>query len=143
MGWGTAANVTTTSLDSANDSPALARIELYNALIELLAVINGRGTVSGVASLDATTKVPAAQLPDTFLSSSSTNLTLNPSTNVVVIQNVLKLIPITRATAYALSGKADGMVVMLSNGDSTVAKPAYYAGGVFRYFSDDTQVPST
>jgi len=142
MGWGTAANVTTTHLDSANDSPAQARIELYNALIELLAVINGRGTVSGVASLDANTKIPAAQLPDTLLSSSSTNLTLNPSTNVVVIQNVLKLIPVTRATAYALSGKADGMVVMLSDGDSTVAKPAYYAGGVFRYFSDDTQVPS-
>ena len=64
MAWATVGNVTTTHLDSALDSPAEARVELYNAILELQNVINGRGAVNGVASLDASTKIPSAQMPE-------------------------------------------------------------------------------
>lgn len=143
MAWATVGNVTTTHLDSADDSPAEARVELYNALVELQNVINGRGAVSGVASLDANTKIPAAQLPDEFNSSASTDITLDPTTGIVVIEDIVKLNPISRSTAYGVSNLADGMMAMLSDGDSTVTKPAYYAGGVWRYFDDNSEVPST
>ena len=56
-------NITTTYLDQAGDDPSQARSELYNALLRLKDIIGARGAASGVASLDATTKVPFAQLP--------------------------------------------------------------------------------
>jgi len=143
MAWATVGNVTTTHLDSALDSPAEARVELYNALIELQNVINGRGAVNGVASLDANTKIPSAQMPDEINSTTSTDLTLDPATGIVAVEDIVKLNPITRSAAYAVTGLADGMMAMLSDGDSTVTKPAYYAGGVWRYFDDNTDVPST
>lgn len=63
MAWGNAGNVITTNLDAGTDSPASARADIKAALDELTAVINGRGAVSGVASLDSTSKIPSAQLP--------------------------------------------------------------------------------
>ena len=143
MAWGNTANVSTANLDSALDSPASARIDLYNALVELTAVINGRGTANGVASLDSTTKIPSAQLPDEINSSASTDLVLDPSTGIVQVQDIIALTPITRTNAYAVSGLADGMIAMMSDGDSTVTKPAYYAGGVWRYFDDNSEVASS
>lgn len=143
MAWGTTGNISTANLDSALDSPASARIDLYNALVELTAVINGRGTADGVASLDSTTKIPSAQLPNEFNSSAATDLLLNPSTGIVQVQDIIALSPITRTNAYAVSGLADGMIAMMSDGDSTITKPAYYAGGVWRYFDDNSQVPSS
>lgn len=143
MAWATVGNVTTTHLDSADDSPAEARVELYNALLELQNVINGRGAVNGVASLDANTKVPSAQMPDEINSSGSTDLTLDPATGIVAVEDIIRLNPITRTAAYAVSNLADGMMAMMSDGDSTVTKPAYYAGGVWRYFDDNTEVPSS
>jgi hypothetical protein len=142
MAWADIANVTTDNLDSAEDSPAEARVELYNALIELQNVINGRGAVNGVASLDANTKIPSTQLPDEINSSTSTDLTIDPATGIVIIQDIVRLNPITRAAAYAVTGLADGMIAMMSDGDSTATKPAYYSGGVWRYFDDNTEVPS-
>tara|TARA_R100000995_G_scaffold28545_2_gene12520 strand:- start:1307 stop:1738 length:432 start_codon:yes stop_codon:yes gene_type:complete len=143
MAWATVGNVTTTHLDSADDSPAQARVELLNALLELQNVINGRGAVNGVASLDANTKVPSAQMPDEINSSGSTDLTLDPATGIVAVEDIIKLNPITRTAAYAVSNLADGMMAMMSDGDSTVTKPAYYSGGVWRYFDDNTEVPSS
>lgn len=143
MAWATVGNVTTTHLDSALDSPAEARVELYNALLELQNVINGRAAANGVASLDSSTKIPSAQMPNEINSSASTDLTLDPATGIVTVEDIVKLNPITRSAAYAVSGLADGMMAMLSDGDSTVTKPAYYSGGVWRYFDDNTEVPSS
>jgi hypothetical protein len=143
MAWATVGNVTTTNLDSALDSPAEARVELYNALLELQNVINGRGAVDGVASLDGDTRIPSAQMPNEINSASGTDLTLDPATGVVVIEDIVKLNPISRSAAYAVAAPQDGMIAMMSDGDSTVTKPAYYAGGVWRYFDDNSEVPST
>jgi hypothetical protein len=62
MGWGDAGNIITGNLDAGTDSPASARSDLKDALDELTAVINGRGTASGVASLDTNARVPMTQL---------------------------------------------------------------------------------
>ena len=89
MAWATAGNVTVTNLDSALDSPAEARVEIYNALIELQNVINGRGAVDGVASLDSDTRVPSAQMPNEINSASGTDLTLDPATGVVTVEDII------------------------------------------------------
>lgn len=65
MGWGTAGNVITTNVDAGSDSPASARANIKAAFDELIAVINGRGAASGVASLDSGSLIPIAQVPIT------------------------------------------------------------------------------
>ena len=144
MAWPTNdGNISTTNLDAGTDSPAAARADLKLALDELANVINGRNEASGVAGLDASSKITNTQLPDTIVSSSSTDLTLDPATGRVVIEDVMKINPQTRADLYARSDLEDGMIAIASNGDSTVDTPVYYAGGVWRYFSDNSEVPST
>ena len=136
-------NISTGNLDAGTDSPAAARADIKTALDELANVINGRNEASGVAGLDASSKISNTQLPDTIVSSSSTDLTLDPATGRVVIEDVMKINPQTRADLYARSDLEDGMIAIASNGDSTVDTPVYYAGGVWRYFSDNSEVPST
>lgn len=63
MPWGNPASVITANLAAGSASPAAARPDLKAALDELLAVINGRGAASGVASLDSTSRMPSGQLP--------------------------------------------------------------------------------
>jgi hypothetical protein len=134
-------NINTTNLESAADSPAPARADLKTALDEIKNIINGRNQASGVPGLDASSKILNTQLPNTLVSSTGT-LALSPNNGMVTINNYLKLATVTRAAAYAQSPLEDGMIAMLSNGDSTVAKPAYYAGAVWRYFDTNSEVSS-
>ncbi len=144
MAWpANANNIVTTNLDAGTDNPATARADLKAALDEITNLINGRNQASGVAGLDASSKISNTQLPDTIISSSSTDLTLTPNTGTVNINSVIQMNPLTRSALYARSDLADGMIAMASDGDSTVDKPVYYAGAVWRYFSDDSEVPSS
>ena len=127
MSWGTVGNVTTANLDSGADDPSQARVEIYNALLELQNVINGRATANGVASLDANTKVPNTQLPDTIVSSAGQPLLLQPSSGRVTVQNILKLTPRTTAQLEALSA-FEGDVAYCSDGDAGSKCIAIYDG---------------
>tara|TARA_R100001443_G_C3289139_1_gene162371 strand:- start:212 stop:646 length:435 start_codon:yes stop_codon:yes gene_type:complete len=144
MAWpANANNISTTNLDAGTDNPATARADLKAALDEITNLINGRNEASGVAGLDASSKITNTQLPDTIISSSSTDLTLTPNTGTVNINSVIQMNPQSRSALYARSDLADGMIAVASDGDSTVDTPVYYAGGVWRYFSDNTEVPSS
>jgi hypothetical protein len=144
MTWPTnSGNIDTTNLDSGTDSPAAARANLKTALDELANVIDGRNQASGVAGLDASSKITNTQLPDTIISSAATALTITPNTGLININSVIKLNPQTRADLYARTDLAEGMIAMASDGDSTVDTPVYYAGGVWRYFSDNSEVSSS
>lgn len=144
MAWPTdSGNIDTSNLDSGTDNPAAARPNLKTALDELANVIDGRNQASGVAGLDASSKISNTQLPDTIISSATNDITLDPNTGRVVIEDVMKLTPTTRADLYARTDLEDGMIAMASDGDSTVDTPVYYAGGVWRYFSDNSEVSST
>jgi len=144
MAWPTNdSNIDTSNLDAGTGNPASARPNLKTALDEIKNIINGRNEASGVAGIDASSKISNAQLPDTIVSSSSTDLTLTPTTGTVNINSVLQMNPQSRSALYARSDLADGMIAMASDGDSTVDTPVYYAGGVWRYFSDNSEVSSS
>ena len=97
MAWGAAGNINTTNLSDGTKSPALARQNLFDALNELLAVINGRNTANGVAGLDASSKILNTQLPNTITSSAAQDLLLDPNTDKVNIEHILNLNPQTVA----------------------------------------------
>ena len=131
MAWGNAGNVITTNVDSASDDPSLAREDIYNAMLELQAVINGRGSASGVASLDTSSLVPAAQLPNTIESSVGNNLILAPDTTRVAIQDIINLNPKTVTELNALSA-IQGDVAYCSDGDAGSKCIAVYDGSAWK-----------
>jgi hypothetical protein len=116
MAWANSSNVVTTNLDSGTDSPAAARGDIKNAFDELTAVIDGRNTANGVPGLDASSKISAAQLPDELNSSTSADLTLDPNTGKVKIEEIVNLKPQTVAQLNARSDAAEGDVAYCSDG---------------------------
>lgn len=117
MAWITASNIVTTNLDADTKSPLSARPNLKAALDEIIVAANGRGQADGVASLDSSTLVPNTQLPNTLISSGSNNLTLDPGSGKVAIQDVLNLNPRTVAQLNALTS-AEGDIAYCSNGNA-------------------------
>ena len=142
MAWATAGNITTTHLDSDTDSPKLARQEIKAIADELVIVINGRGTASGVAPLTAASKIAATYLPDEINSSASTDLTLDPATNIVVVEDIIKLNPRTTAQLNSQSNLQEGMIAFCSDaGDSAgVGIPVYYTGGQWKSMLDGANI---
>ena len=116
MAWANSSNIDTTNLDSGTDSPAAARADLKAALDELILVINGRGQANGVAPLNASSKILATYLPDEINSASGNNLTLDPDTGKVAIEEILNLAPQTAAQLNARSDQATGDVAYCSDG---------------------------
>ena len=116
MGWGTAGNVTVNNLGSDTDDPSQARAELYNALVELQAVIGGRSTANGVAPLNASTKIDPVYLPNEINSSTATDLVIDPDTGRVVIEDIIGLTPLTTAELEAVTA-SEGDIAYCSDGD--------------------------
>ena len=132
MTWGTAANVTTTHLNSASDDPSQARVEIYNALVELTAVINGRNSASGVAGLNSSSKISASQLPNNIVSDTATDLTLTPTTTRVNIEDIVNLNPRTVSQLNAVASPQEGDVAYCSNGDGGSKCLAVYNGTAWK-----------
>jgi len=121
MAWGNASNVSTLNLDSGTDSPASARADIKSALDELSNVINGRNTANGVAGLDASSKISAAQLPDEINSTAATDLTIDPTTGKVKLEEILNLKPQTTAQLNARTDKLNGDIAFCSDGGADSA----------------------
>ena len=128
MAWGNAGNVITTNLDNDADDPSLARADLEAALNELKAVINGRNTTNGVAGLDTNGLIPNTVLPNTIISSVGNDLTLDPDTDKVLIQDIINLNPQTVAQLNARTDAAEGDVAYCSDGDAGSKCIAVYNG---------------
>ena len=124
MAWITNSNISTANLDADTDSPLSARPDIKAALDELIVAGNARGAPNGVASLDGDTLVPNTQLPNTLISSGSNNLTLDPGSGKVAIQDIINLNPKTVAQLNALTS-AEGDVAYVSNDTGGKALAVY------------------
>jgi hypothetical protein len=120
----------------------LARAEIYNALVELQAVIGGRNTVNGVAGLDASTKIDNTYLPNTITSSGGVDLTIAPATLRTVFQNIIALTPRTVSQLTALTGAA-GDIAYCSNGDAGNPCLAVYNGTAWKRIALGTTISAT
>jgi len=128
MAWGNAGNVITTNLDNDADDPSLARADLEAGFVELQAVINGRNTTNGVAGLDSNGLIVNTVLPNTIISSVGNDLTLDPDTDKVLIQDIINLNPQTTAQLNARTDAAEGDVAYCSDGDAGSKCAAVYNG---------------
>jgi hypothetical protein len=122
--------IQTENLDSDTDSPSLARVDLYNAVVALNEIIDGANAASGVCVLNASGTIGSTQIPLTVTPTG--NLTLAPSTGYVKIQNVLRLQTLTTAQITALVGVAQGDVAYSTDGDAGTPCLTVYDGSQWR-----------
>jgi len=120
--------LTTQHLDNATDSPASARTELKAGVDATQDIIDSYDSPSGIAALDASGKIANTKLPDTIISGSGNNLTLDPNTNIVKINNILGLEPQSVTQLNAQAGLLEGQVAYCSNGAAGAKCLAVYDG---------------
>ena len=142
MTWGTKSNYSTQHLDAGDDSPASAREDIKKAIDELSNVIDGLNTSGGAAKIDTDGKV----IVDTAKSTdSNTNITLDPGTDMVKIQNFINLNPV--AFANLPSSPANGDVAFLTTDGAGASKNklCYYetTNNRWNYVVDDSAVATS
>lgn len=121
MAW--PSTLTTTNLDNDADSPYLARAEIYAAVVAVNDITDSRGVADGIASLDGTGRVPAAQLP----ALQTTTTTFQPTAGRVTFKNLVTLYPQTVSALEGITG-VEGDVAYCSNGDAGTPCLAVYNG---------------
>mgnify|MGYP003624394808 CR=1 FL=1 len=131
MAFPTGVTVPTTNLATAADSPASARADLLSLTQNTNLIIGSYDSASGICALDASGLVVNTKLPDALQSSSGNNITLNPNTGVVKVNNLIELTPRTKAQLLALTGVA-GQVSFCSDGDGGDPCLAVYQGTVWK-----------
>tara|TARA_Y100000114_G_C11548606_1_gene226109 strand:- start:146 stop:565 length:420 start_codon:yes stop_codon:yes gene_type:complete len=137
MTWGTKSNYSTQHLDAGSDSPASAREDIKKAIDELSNVIDGLNTTGGAAKIDTDGKV----IVDTAKSTdSNTDITLDPGTGVVKIQDVINLNPVAYASLPASPAKGD--VAFLTTDEDGDARNMLivYNGSAWTYVHDNSAV---
>jgi hypothetical protein len=135
MAWANVSNVLTANVDSAADNPADAREDIRKAFVELQAVINGRGAVNGVASLNASTQVPAAQIPSTLVSTTG-DITLQPNSARTSFEDVINLQPVDYASLPAAPTKGDVAYLTTDSVATSVEQIVYYNGTDWKYMAN-------
>lgn len=105
------------NVDSATDSPTLARQDIYDAFTLLNAIIASQNTANGAVVTNGFNKIDAEQIPNNI--SVTGNLSLEPSAKWVTINNVLNLAPQTAAQIAASSVVPQlGDIMLCSDGDA-------------------------
>jgi len=139
----TSVTIATTNVDAAGDSPASARAEIKSAFDQLNSITASYDDASGIAALDASGLIVNTKLPNTLISSSGNNLTLDPHTSMVKIQNFFNLVPVAYGSLPA--SEAAGDVAFLTNDGAGAAKNKliYSTGSGWKYVFDDSTVAAS
>ena len=111
--------ISTDNLDSATDDPSLARVDLYDAVVALNSLIASENTALGVVVLNASGKIAASLLPNSY--SITGNINLTPTTGIITVNRVLRLTQTYTADLGVVTGTASptaGDLVYLVDGDA-------------------------
>lgn len=137
------ATLTTTHLDSDTDSVTSARSQIYASLVAVNDIIASRGAASGIASLDATGRIPAAELPAELTTTGATDLVLTPGSTRVAVNNILNLEPRTVSQLTAIATPVTGDVAYCSNGNAGSACLAVYSGSAWKQVALGATISAT
>ena len=127
MAWPTGQQATTSNLDNGADNPALARIDLYEALVLLNQIIASQNSAFGAVVTDGTNKISGSQIPNVIQMGG--NISLEPTGKRINIKNLLNLNPLTTAQLNALTIDLFlGDVVLVSDADAGAPAVCFYTG---------------
>jgi hypothetical protein len=119
MTFPTGTVIPTTNVDSPDDDPSLARVDIYDLITAFNQLVASVNAANGVAVLNGSGKVSASYLPNSLTMSG--NLQLQPTTGIVSLQNVLRLANLYTAdigTTTGTTSPSAGDVVYLVDGDA-------------------------
>jgi hypothetical protein len=141
MAWPSTLSRTYTQTASANVSDARAEIDA--SIVAVNDIIDSRGTASGIASLNSSGKVTSTELPTTYTTSGGTDLTLQPASSKVAVQDIINLNPQTVAQLTAIATPVAGDVAYCSNGDAGSACIAVYSGSNWKVVGLGSNISAT
>jgi hypothetical protein len=103
MTFPTGTVISTANLDSPDDDPSLARVDLYDLAVAVNNIIASANGSQGVLVLNSSGKINGSLLPATF-STASGSINIQPANGVVGLNRVLRL----QQTFSADLGSANG-----------------------------------
>lgn len=118
MTFPTGTQISTTNVASPSSDPSLARADIYDLITAVNAIIASYNAAQGVLVLDGSAKVSTSYLPTTIAVTG--DVTLQPSTGVVNLQNVLRLAQIYTVSLGTIAGTTSpqaGDLCYLVDGD--------------------------
>jgi len=133
--------VTTTNLDAGTDDPALARVDLLDAVTKLNTIITEANGADGVVTLTSSGKLSATVIPNTMVSTGTLNLA--PTNGIVNIQDRLRLTPVSVTVANALASPVEGDLVYCTNGDAGDPCVAVYNGTAWKKIALGATISAT
>jgi len=113
MAWPTGQQVPTDNLDSSTGNPSLARIDLYNAVLYLNAIIAAANEEYGPVVTNGFNKINTAQLPNVIAVEGDASL--EPTTKIVTVKDTLRLNQRTTEQILAVTGSEIGDVMMCND----------------------------
>ena len=130
MTFPTGLQISTANLDSPDRDPSLARADLLSLTQAFNQVTASANAASGVVVLNASGKLAVSQLPTSL--NVSGDLTLNPSTKIVNIRDVLRLQARFVDDNAALTTPVAGDIIYLVDGDAGQPCLSVYDGANWR-----------
>lgn len=103
----------TNGVDSGTSSPADGRQNIKDAITALNAIIDSPNTAYNVCVLDGNGQVPSTSIPGTVVTPS--DLSLQPGSGVVKINDFLRLQIVTKTSVLARSYNAFGDMVLYAD----------------------------
>jgi len=119
MTFPTGTVISTANLDSPDDDPSLARVDLFNLAVAVNNIIASANAAQGVLILNSSGKIAGSLLPATFTTQSG-NIALQPANGVVSLNRVLRLQQTVTADLGTATGTASptaGDLIYLVDGD--------------------------
>jgi hypothetical protein len=142
MTFPTGTTISTANLDSPDDDPSLARVDLYNLAVAVNDIIASANAAQGVLVLNSSGKVAATLLPATFTTTSG-SIGIQPANGVVSLNRVLRLQQTFTADLGSVTGTtapSAGDLCYLVDGDAGEPCLACYDGLNWRIVRFMTQV---
>ena len=133
MTFPTGTTISTANVASVDSDPSQARADIYNLITAVNSIISSANAALGVLVLDASGRISGTRMPGTF--NPTGNLSFQPSTGIINIQNVLRLAQIYSEDLGTVNGTASptaGDMIYLVDGDAGTPCLGVYDGTQWR-----------
>jgi hypothetical protein len=130
MTFPTGTVISTTNVEAADSSPALARADIYNLITAFNQLVASVNSASGVAVLNGDGTLSSEYLPANYVKNGT--ISFFPENKIVNIKDVLRLTQRVTADNSLLTSSSAGDIIYLTDGDAGNPCLAVYNGSAWK-----------
>ena len=130
MTFPTGTVISTTNVEAADSSPALARADIYNLITAFNQLVASINTAGGVSVLNGDGTISSDYLPANYVKNGT--ITFFPENKIVNIKDVLRLNQRVTADNSLLTSSSAGDIIYLTDGDAGNPCLAVYNGSAWK-----------